>query len=807
MDKVSASLVFSDEEPEQAQKGFDQYLRKRRGSFAKRIGPAAAELQVAQFNHDLQRIFSKIEKHQSSSVSDASLLAFGQVQSGKTAHMLGLLSWVADNNYGVAVVLTGVTQALHKQGQDRFKRELGETGIARAKILDVPTSRGGPQYKELVDTVAELVQRRSNTPKDTWPKSPLPILMTLKNRARIETTRACIKEALARCNLDLPIFIIDDEADQASPNSRIRLDDTSKTYAAISNLRATFKANVLVSYTATPQAVLLAPVTSALHPRECVMIQPGEGYFGIRNLVHEDYALNRLSIQDWPKGEVPDAPPLSLIAALRDFFIVAWIRNRHPRYFYLDAPNSVDRKFADLNTSVQMLIHQSVKTADHGSVKQIVLTAKNQLRQEVASLIAERHKNVENGSIFDAWELQILQIAQRVGVANEEISMASMMQDAVNLHGLIDFCRIIVVNSDKDIASNVPDSEENWDLHNLWIVIGGEILGRGLTFPQLVSTYFLRSASNPNVDTVSQQMRFCGYRSWYQRLTTLWAPDEIHESFMQLEKIERIVWSRATSWDLKETDLIVYPPSVAYVAAEDANFNPTRKVVWDPKLSTSTEKGTVLDELDYNPRRFGSKLQALGAFRVDTSVIPQSRDAWDVYEHLRVDDFQKLLVNWTDWTESYSKLHRIASLFQPDLGELGLSQIPITVMVHQSLQAGTFSELERGAWWKDALADPSKRTVRAIQAGGSESFESWKTLARAPQSRETYQVFKKQSSYEGSGERKLLSQSPHIATQCIIEPVFGIKAERSRDWNDVVALTVGILVVLPDGYSVRVVGH
>ena len=807
MDENNVSLVLLGQQPERTVTGFELYLNKRRASFAKRMGPATAELQIGQFRHDLERVFAKIEKHRGMPTSDASLLAFGQVQSGKTAHMLGLLSWVADHDFGVAVVLTGVTQALHKQGQDRFKRELGEAGIARAKILDVPTSRGGPQYSELVDTVAELVRRRAHTPKDSWPKSPLPILMTLKNRARIETTRACIKEALAQINLDLPIFIIDDEADQASPNSRVRLEDPSKTYAAISSLREDFKANVLVSYTATPQAVLLAPTTSPLHPRECVMIQPGEGYFGIRDLVDAEYSLNRMSIQDWPKGEVPDAPPASLIAALRDFFLVAWIRSRYPHLFYLNAPNSIDKKFDAFDRSVQMLIHQSVKTADHGSVKKIVLMAKNQLREEVATLVASQNGARQIGNEPAIWESQILQIAKRIGLSGVELTIESVIQDSVNLHGLIDFCKVIVVNSDKDIAETVPDSEENWNLHNLWIVIGGEILGRGLTFPQLVSTYFLRTATNPNVDTVSQQMRFCGYRSWYQRATTLWAPDEVHESFMQLEKIERIVWSRATSWDLKETDLIEHPPSVAYVAAQDARFNPTRKVVWDQNLTTSTEDGTAIDDLDYNPRRFNSTLHALGAFRFETSVIPQEHGLWDWYEHVEAGNFQKLLANWTDRVESYSKLQRIASLFQPDLGELGLSQIPITVIVHRALQATSFSTLEGGDWWEAAGASPNNRTVRAIEAGGAETFENWKLLARSPQSPDKYQVHKKQSPYEGSGERKLLSQVPYVATKCIIEPVFGIKKQHSREWNDVVALTVGMLLVLPDGYSVRVVGH
>jgi hypothetical protein len=36
--------------------------------------------------------------------------------------------------------------------------------------------------------------------------------------------------------------------------------------------------------------------------------------------------------------------------------------------------------------------------------------------------------------------------------------------------------------------------------------------------------------------------------------------------------------------------------------------------------------------------------------------------------------------------------------------------------------------------------------------------------------------------------------------------VFGVNRARSKDWKDVVALSIGLTVVVPPTYSVRVIG-
>ena len=58
----------------------------------------------------------------------------------------------------------------------------------------------------------------------------------------------------------------------------------------------------------------------------------------------------------------------------------------------------------------------------------------------------------------------------------------------------------------------------------------------------------------------------------------------------------------------------------------------------------------------------------------------------------------------------------------------------------------------------------------------------------------------------GDRERELLARVTHESTKCVIEPVFGVSRARSKDWKDVVALSIGLTVVVPPTYSVRIIG-
>ena len=61
---------------------------------------------------------------------------------------------------------------------------------------------------------------------------------------------------------------------------------------------------------------------------------------------------------------------------------------------------------------------------------------------------------------------------------------------------------------------------------HLWIVIGGNTIGRGLTLRGLTASYFDRVRKTVAVDTMTQMGRWFGYRLGYELLPRIWMPAE-----------------------------------------------------------------------------------------------------------------------------------------------------------------------------------------------------------------------------------------------------------------------------------------
>ena len=76
------------------------------------------------------------------------------------------------------------------------------------------------------------------------------------------------------------MLVIDDEADQASLNTKVNQGQESTTYTRLSELRDALPSHTLLQYTATPQALLLINIADTLSPDFVHVLQPGEGYVG-----------------------------------------------------------------------------------------------------------------------------------------------------------------------------------------------------------------------------------------------------------------------------------------------------------------------------------------------------------------------------------------------------------------------------------------------------------------------------------------------------------------------------------------------
>ncbi|WP_416420692.1 Z1 domain-containing protein [Priestia aryabhattai] len=97
-----------------------------------------------------------------------------------------------------------------------------------------------------------------------------------------------------------------------------------------------------------------------------------------------------------------------------------------------------------------------------------------------------------------------------------------VLSDNINSHD------VIVLNA-------APKSQSNIKLNKKYnFIIGGNKLGRGLTIPRLLVTYYGRAVARPQVDTLMQHARMCGYRSKDLIVTRVFIPDDIAELFEEI---------------------------------------------------------------------------------------------------------------------------------------------------------------------------------------------------------------------------------------------------------------------------------
>lgn len=465
-------------------------------------------------------------------------LVVGYVQSGKTANYTALAARAADAGFRLVVVLSGIHESLRSQTQNRLERELTghqTGGVGPAEV--------GHEWIRLTDPDDDF------RPQDVRIlQSTAPFLIVAKKHVKVlERIDRWLDEA-ARFLCDIPLLLIDDEADQASINTQggqdpaIREDseggdgdeevEPSQTNGWIRSILKRAEKAAYVAYTATPFAnILISPgeehsrLGPDLFPRDFVVQLPRpRGYTGteelfgvasqrrqVRKSVTEDDVrlLKPPSVKRKASAPVrldpgDQALPKSLTDAVLAFCVAGGIREMRCR--------GADEPLA----AHTMLVHISMLKADQA---------------RVANLLSEQidlwRAAVDQGQslrpvMLGAWN-ELRPGVEPPGTDDQIVSAATSV--LTKLH-------ISVLNSD---TGEELDYEDNPGRHV--IAIGGNRLSRGLTLEGLTISYFLRTATM--CDTLLQMARWYGFRHGYEDLIRIWTTDGIARWFGELALVEQ----------------------------------------------------------------------------------------------------------------------------------------------------------------------------------------------------------------------------------------------------------------------------
>jgi hypothetical protein len=411
-------------------------------------------------------------------------LIYGLVQSGKTGVLTVTGAMGADEGYRTLIVLTSDIDPLYKQTRDRIQEAFpGMDIIDKADLRDP-------------DSFLQRIKR-----------STCAIVVT-KNGSIL---RALIENLKAGNVRGLACLIIDDEADQASLNTRARKNDgtQSKINQQIEELRKFFHKNTYLQVTATPGALFLQGGKHAFRPKFTVLSHPGKDYVGgddffvrgVNDLVRE-FPLSDLTTLSGGGQPTPGTQmPSSLLAALDTFMIGA----THKREL------NPDQKCA-------FLCHVSTRTSDHNHIVDLLRKYKVDLG---AGLRAGNTKLIARLRVaFDDLSGTHPQLAK----ANFENILARIAFLATGIQ-----VKLVNGETDEDVALHAP--------YNLFV--GGNKLGRGVTIKNLLVSYYGRHPRTPQADTVLQHARMYGYRRKDIGLLRLWLPPELHTVFSAINEMER----------------------------------------------------------------------------------------------------------------------------------------------------------------------------------------------------------------------------------------------------------------------------
>jgi hypothetical protein len=452
-------------------------------------------------------------------------LALGKVQSGKTLSYTVVTALAADNGYKATVVLAGTKKPLLEQTSDRLRRDLGSDNVI---VLVNP----GPAEADVVESVIEGGSHA--------------LLVVLKHGKRIrELTRLLGSVRLRK----LPILIIDDEGDEASLNTQFRRGVRSATYGTILELRAVLSSHAYIAYTATPQANLLISGLDVLSPDFGVLLEPGQGYCGgaiFFGDTRERYLRGIPSHEGEPErsSDITEA----LKRAMVFFFVAAATRSLLP----LRARRLAMLVHTSDRRDEHRLLTQRIKTVIMLWRQMAVLPAPDPGGDELLRLVRSAYDDL-SGTVARCPSFEDVRAQFTLELSQNEVWMVNSLPMG------------------RDPIATALRLRNN-------ILVGGNMLGRGVTVHGLAVTYITRQAQREtNADTLEQRSRWFGYKSDLG-LCRIFLTERLADRYTELLRHEDDFWAALSRNELQGLPIKDWP-RLFRLDVETWNLRPTRSSV------------------------------------------------------------------------------------------------------------------------------------------------------------------------------------------------------------------------------------
>lgn len=464
------------------------------------------------------------------------LMLLGKIQSGKTRAYVGLISLAFDNGFDLTIILTKNSTALVKQTYRRMKLEFAnEVRNNEVEILEV--------MKNIPDELTDYEINKKVIVILKKEYRNLDRILSIIDRYALSKRKNCL--------------LIDDEADSTGIGfGKVRDSEDDfflrKIASKINELRGSLNGCAFVQVTATPYALYLQPEFNdneikPIKPKKTVLVPSGEGYIG-----GDYYFIDSRSEDSNARFiyEVVSDEENSMVADQRRN-VKTKLEDR--RIFKIENIISNEKSLQKLKQSIMnfivggcvlrcenrsahyaFIIHTAIKKTSHDNLLSISKEFVSQIKDRanlsskvneiIARMLIESFENIKNSYTAFGFTMPTIE------------HICDEFYHAVD-SGWVSFS---VVNSDREIDSILDEETGELRLRTPFsIFIGGQVLDRGVTIPNLIGFYYGRNPITMQQDTVMQHSRMFGYRNKdLLSVTRFYTTSRIFESLTKITEFD-----------------------------------------------------------------------------------------------------------------------------------------------------------------------------------------------------------------------------------------------------------------------------
>lgn len=461
------------------------------------------------------------------------LMMLGKIQSGKTQAYTGAIALSFDNEFDMVFIMTKNSKALLQQTYKRMRKEF-KLFISNnnVEVFDIMQSNYKLTPYELNKKLIVIAKKETHN---------LDKISNFISDYMINQRKKCI--------------VIDDEADTTGIGfEKIKNSnefDLRTVAKKINDIRGNLDGCVFVQVTATPYALYLQPEfidegdPQPIKPLKTVLVPAGEGYIGgeyyfiaARQDNHpgqfifdpvspDEHELVSDQKRNGKKSKIND----------RRIFKEEEILDRTDKLtvFKRGLMNFIVGgsvlRFNNANTHYAYVIHTATQKSSHLSLESITETFFEQIKNRnkrtnsiVYDMISESYYDIKNSVEAYGYNMPSITIIQNV------------VLEAID-SGYISFS---IINSENDVPGLLDEDTGELRLRSPFsIFIGGQVLDRGITIPNMIGFYYGRNPRNMQQDTVMQHSRMFGYRNnSLLSVTRFYTTSRIYNNMTQITSID-----------------------------------------------------------------------------------------------------------------------------------------------------------------------------------------------------------------------------------------------------------------------------